>query len=325
MKSIYQDQIQTAVAAVKERKEINHIYFVACGGSKAFLQVAQFIFDKEIEIPSNVYSANDFNFRSPKALNEKSLVITCSHSGTTPETVEAAKIAREKGAVSIALTNEEGSPLWEAAQYPIQYEWGPEVDVSNLNKGILFSLVFNILNALYPCEKYENGIKSVDQLNALTVSAKNKYAEQMKEWGKKLKREELIYIMGNGANEGECYSFAICWMMEMQWIHSSYIHSGEYFHGPFEITDFDVPFIVTKTLGPNRKLDDRAYDFCKKFSDEVYLIDAAELDLSGVDVDLKEYFATPIIAALLRQLVEAIAFERGHSLSVRRYMWQMEY
>ena len=30
-------------------------------------------------------------------------------------------------------------------------------------------------------------------------------------------------------------------MMEMQWINSGSFHSGEFFHGPFEIVDKDVP------------------------------------------------------------------------------------
>ncbi|SFG79122.1 SIS domain-containing protein [Sporolactobacillus nakayamae] len=325
MKDCYRDQISAAIDALKKKKTINHFYFVACGGSKAFLQVASYIFDKEIETPSSIYSANDFNYRSPKALNENSIVITCSHSGTTPETVEATRISRQKGALTIALSNQQDSPLWQAAEFPIQYEWGPEVDVSDLNKGILYGLIFSILNTLNPCEKYEHAIQAVDQLNTWTVNAKEKFAERTKTWAKELKRESLIYTMGNGANEGECYSFSICWMMEMQWINSSFIHSGEYFHGPFEITDFDVPFLIVKTLGNNRKLDDRAYNFCSKFSEKVYLVDAEELDLTGLDESLKEYFATPILAAVLRQLVEALAFERGHSLSVRRYMWQMKY
>ena len=51
---------------------------------------------------------------------------------------------------------------------------------------------------------------------------------------------------------------------EMQWIHSSAIHSGEYFHGPFEITDKDVPFIMMMSTGRTRALDQRALDFLQQ-------------------------------------------------------------
>ena len=109
-------QINAAVAAVAAKKNINHFYFVACGGSQAFMMPAQFMFDREIAIPSSIYSSNEFVHMEPKALGPDSVVITCSHSGNTPETVKAAEIARAKGATTIALSNLEGSPLWEEVQ-----------------------------------------------------------------------------------------------------------------------------------------------------------------------------------------------------------------
>ena len=90
----------------------------------------------------------------PKALNENSVVITCSHSGNTPETVKATEVAREKGAVTIALSHLVDSPLWKAAEYPIFYDWGKESDTSDLNKAVLYSLIFKILNTVNPDEKY---------------------------------------------------------------------------------------------------------------------------------------------------------------------------
>ncbi|MGC3797825.1 SIS domain-containing protein, partial [Enterococcus faecium] len=82
------------MAALTE-KTIDHVYFTACGGSQAVLMAGQYQFDKELTVPCHVYTANEFNYAIPKGFSENSLVITCSHSGTTPETVEATKKARE--------------------------------------------------------------------------------------------------------------------------------------------------------------------------------------------------------------------------------------
>ena len=235
MKQEHIDQINEAVKAVVSKKKINHFYFVACGGSQAFLMPGQYLFDREIEIPSSVYSSNEFVHRSPKALGPDSVVITCSHSGNTPETVKAAEVSREKGATTIALSNLVDSPLWKASEYCIHYDW-KGVDESDKNKGALYRLLFSILNVLNPCKKYQKGIDAVDNLNDIIGNAKVKYADRLKEWGRKYKRETLIYTMASGASYGEAYSFTSCLLMEMQWINSSAIHSGEYFHGPFEIT-----------------------------------------------------------------------------------------
>lgn len=287
MKQEHINQINAAVAAVAAKKNINHFYFVACGGSQAFMMPAQFMFDREIAIPASIYSSNEFVHMEPKALGPDSVVITCSHSGNTPETVKAAELARAKGATTIALSNLEGSPLWEASEYPLHYDW--------------------------------------ENINTVIERAKAQYEDTLKEWGRKYKREELIYTMGSGACYGEAYSFAICLLMEMQWIHSSCIHSGEYFHGPFEITDYDVPFIVIKGLGSTRPLDERAYDFCKKYSEKIMLVDCESFDMTGIDEEVREYFAPLVAGAVLRYLADFFAYERGHELGVRRYMWKMEY
>ena len=51
------------------------------------------------------------------------------------------------------------------------------------------------------------------------------------------------------ANYATAYSYAICIFQEMQWIHSAGIHSDEYFHGPFEVTDIDAPFVILRRAG----------------------------------------------------------------------------
>lgn len=311
--------------AVEQMGTVNAVYFVACGGSQAVLMAGQYIFDKETTVPSHVYTANEFMYDTPKSLNEQSLVISCSHSGNTPETVAATKLAREKGAMTIALSNAEGSPLWNAAQCPVHYDWGKEVSDSDKNKGILYGLLFHLLKVLAPSEKWDVCLKELDKLSELSGKAKELYQEKAERWAKENKREKLIYTIGSGINYGEVYSTAMCWFMEMQWIHSGCIHSGEYFHGPFEVTDYDVPFLLVKSIGNTRFLDQRVEDFSKKYSDKMLILDQEDLPLAGVADEAKPYIAAILSGVVIRQFVEAIAFERGHSLDVRRYMWHMEY
>lgn len=317
-------QLDDAIKAI-ELINVKNFYFVACGGSMAHLYPAYYIYDREIDIPSAIYSSNEFIHRSPKALGKGSVVILCSHSGNTPETVKAAEYARERGAITIAFSNLVDSPLWKAAKYPIHYEWGAEAIAVDGNNGMLYRLIFEILNKIAPNDKYERAIKSVDNLQRLYESNRTKTALEADEFGKKYKRDKFIYTLASGPNYGVAYSFTSCLLMEMLWINSNAIHSGEYFHGPFEITDFDVPFIIIKGMGETRPIDERAHAFVKKFSEKVVLIDAETFDMEGIDEDLKGYF-TPIIAeVILRQYADRLAEHTGHPLSVRRYMWKMEY
>ena len=185
MRDLHASQIKVAVEAVKARKEVNEVYFVACGGSQAVLMAGQYMFDKESSIPSHVYTANEFVYDTPKRLNENSVVISCSHSGNTPETVEATKLARSKGALTICLSNLEGSPLWEAAEYPVHYDWGKEVSDSDKNKGILYGLLFSLLSVLAPDAKWDVCLKELEKLTDLSAQAKAQYDAQAKAWAKR--------------------------------------------------------------------------------------------------------------------------------------------
>ena len=356
-------QLNEAVEAVKSRK-IDNVYFVACGGSKAIFDPAQFIFDRETALPAFVYNANEFIHRCPKGLGANSLVVTCSHSGNTLETTRATQLAGDKGALTISFSYRVDSPLWKATQHPIYYVWGPDADPGDNNNGMLYRLVFSILNALQPNEKYERAIKACDNLGKVYEANKAKFAESAKAFGAKYKNNKLIYTMSSGPCYGVAYSFAICLLQEMQWIHSEPIHSGEFFHGPFEVTDADVPFIILKNYGKDcdenvkknwiteygadflrplvdidsavgaysdsmngetRVLDVRAEAFVKRFSEHVIPIDCNEFDMEGIDEDLRNYFAVLVAGVVLRSYADAIAYYRGHPLSVRRYMWCMEY
>ncbi|HEY9053293.1 MAG TPA: SIS domain-containing protein [Rectinemataceae bacterium] len=316
--------LSSAIAAVKARNPKN-IYFVACGGSLAYMYNQQYIFDRETVIPSFVLNSNEFIHRAPKALGPDSVVVTCSHSGNTPETVEATTFARKRGALTVAYSFKPDSPLWRAAEFDLHYDWGPEADAYDHRAGMALRFVFGLLQSLQPSILYTKALEATKDLQGIFNRNKAKFAVEADAFGSSHKREPIIYTIGSGPVYGEAYSFAICLLQEMQWVHSAAIHSGEYFHGPFEITDYDVPFLLLKTAGETRPLDVRAQAFAEKFSRKVTVVDAEEFDWTGVDPDLKSYFSSPIFGAVVRTYAERIAEHRGHPLSVRRYMWKMEY
>ena len=161
---------------------------------------------------------------------------------------------------------------------------------------------------------WENAQKCADIVKVAGYNYAEKYYE-----------EPNLYIMASGASYSQAYGFAICSLQEMQWMDCCYLDSAEYFHGPFEVTDFDVPFVLVKGIGATRELDERAYNFCSKFSQKLAVIDEAEFDLTGIEPGVQEYVAPLLAGTVVREMIDSLAHERGHALSVRRYMWQMEY
>jgi len=324
MKPEHQEQISKVVNAIKGI-EVKNFFFVGCGGSKAALGPGDYFIDRELDYSTKLYTSNEFIHLNPRTLGKGSVVITRSHSGTTPETVAATTFAREKGALTIAISMDTESPLCKEAEYVVSYNYKDGSDAIDGEVGMYWALIFNIINTLNPTEKYKRVLDQLSGLQKLIDINKVKTYDTAFEFGKRNKREKLIYTMASGAYYDQAYSFTSCLLMEMLWIDSNAIHAGEYFHGPFEITDYDVPFLIIKGEGPSRPLDERAIDFATKFSNNVEIVDITELDYTGVDDDLKEYYGPALAGSVMRQYADGLAEHKGHPLSVRRYMWKMEY
>uniref|UniRef100_UPI003F492F16 SIS domain-containing protein n=1 Tax=Ensifer adhaerens TaxID=106592 RepID=UPI003F492F16 len=319
-------QIAEALRAVAERDSVTDIFFVACGGSYAIMLPNQYLVEREAEqINGTALNAAEFKARAPKRLGKSSVVILCSHSGTTPETVEAAEIARKAGALTISLTHVLGSPLDQASEYTIAYIHEPASISSAHSLSVLSRLTLGILKSREGNNKAEDFDRALAALPGIVESAINSRRSAIAEFAEAHKREAVIYTMASGSNFGVAYSYAICIFQEMQWIHSAAIHAGEYFHGPFEITDFDVPFIQLIGVGPSRAIDERALSFVEKYSKRVTAVDARDLGIANVPESVAEYVTPLLFQPVLRAYADKLGEAKGHPLTVRRYMWKLEY
>lgn len=319
-------RIASALQAVGDRESITDIFFVACGGSYALMLPNQHAVDRlGKSITAHALNSAEFKFRSPARLGESSVVILCSLSGNTPETAAAAKFARESGALTIALTNGVDSPLDKEAEYTIYYEYEPLSFKLNHAGSVLANLTFGILESCDNNTIGQDVLAAMAKMPELVDKAVASHASRIDEFAESRKREKVIYTMASGSNYSHAYAYAICIFQEMQWMHSAAIHANEYFHGPFEITDFDVPFMILRSIGSTKEVDDRAITFAKKFSQKVTVLDSEELGLGIFPPEIVEFVEPFMFNAIMRHYSQRLAFKRGHPLTVRRYMWQIEY
>ena len=82
--------------------------------------------------------------------NERDALIAISASGITPFTLAACDTARSLGALTISIVNNKPSPLFDAAEYPIAIETGPEpiAGSTRLSAGTIQKIVLNSLSTL---------------------------------------------------------------------------------------------------------------------------------------------------------------------------------
>ena len=306
--------------------KISNVYFTACGGSLVDMYPAYYFLKSEAEnLSTGWYTANEFVHVTPKKIGAQSIVFVCSHSGNTPESVKAAKVAQEKGAITIGLTFNPKADLLKYSDEKIIYEWGNENEVVKNPMAIVLDITSQILGQLEGYDKLAEFADGFNKIDTIVTNALVQVQDRTKRFADKYQHEPMFYILGSGASFGHTYGFAICSLMEMQWLDAAPIHSGEYFHGPFEVTDKDKPYIVMESIGRTRPLDERAIKFLKKYAEKIEIVDAKELGLDLIDSNVAEYFNPILFYSVLCEYRAKLADIRNHSLEVRRYMGKVEY
>ncbi len=111
-------------------KNLNRIIIVGCGTSWHAGLVGEYLFEDLARIPVEVEYASEFRYRNP-IINEDDLVIAISQSGETADTLEAMRIAKERGATVFGLCNVVGSSIPRLSHAGAYTHAGPEIGVAS--------------------------------------------------------------------------------------------------------------------------------------------------------------------------------------------------
>ncbi|MFP1919464.1 SIS domain-containing protein [Lonsdalea quercina] len=305
---------------------LRQVFLVACGGSLVDMYPANYFLNREsTTLHSHMMTANEFVHAPPKRLGKQSLTIVCSHGGNTPESVAAAELAQRRGSVTVTLTHNEAARLIDFSDGNLLYAWGNDSQVVNNPMALILSLCVEALQQAEGFDGYADFQAGMAQIDEIIDQARGQVQPLTAAFAERYAKESLFYILSSGASYGHAYGFAICSLMEMQWLNAASIHSGEYFHGPFEVTDHSTPWILMMNEGRTRPLDERARDFLHRYADKVEIIDANVLGLGVIPAGVVEYFNPILFYSVMCEYRAALAKVRQHSLETRRYMGQVDY
>jgi fructoselysine 6-phosphate deglycase len=316
-----------ALAALSGRT-INHIFLVACGGSLSIMMPGKYFLDRHSRsLSSDAYNADEFVNRNPARLGPNALVIVCSQTGMTLETLRAARHAKSQGAVTIGMTLDLASPLAAAVDFPLAYRasytTGVPIDAADSNYAVLYALLAAILKQCDHIDLATPLFTSLANLQGVIDKAHLRLASTFATYAPRYKNASAIYTLACGPVYGAAYSFSTCVLMEMQWYDSQAIHADEFFHGPFEVVDKSSCFVAMLGIDETRPLAERARDFLLKFGtpQNILVVDAKDLDLSGLDERLAGYLVPLVFFDTLWRFAYHLAELRQHPmLEGRRYM-----
>jgi glucosamine--fructose-6-phosphate aminotransferase (isomerizing) len=110
-------------------RNLRRIVIVACGTSYHAGVVGRYIMEEWARLPVEPDIASEWIYRNP-VLSRDTLVIGMSQSGETRDTVNAIKLARERGAYTLAITNLMGTQITREAEAVLYTRCGLEVGVA---------------------------------------------------------------------------------------------------------------------------------------------------------------------------------------------------
>ena len=329
--------MKSIIGEILEKKKadggIKSLYFVGCGGSLGALYPAKSFMEREsADIKCALISSNEFVHSTPKDFGKSSVICLACHKGNTPETIAAARLGKEKGAAVIILTWLEQSEIVAYGDYVVCYAFDAspdhlagDIDYGQEKTVCALLVAVELLEQTSGYENYDKFMAGREMLTSVIRNARAHVAKRALAFAEEYKEDSIIYTMGSGAGYGAAYMESICIFMEMQWLDSSSIHTGEYFHGPFEITDENRPFMIQVSEGSTRPLDERCLNFLRNYAKRIEVLDAKELGLSVIDPAVVDYFNHSLFNNVYPIYNHALAEARKHPLPTRREMWKVEY
>ena len=326
MQEIIVKRIEKAKEVFDRRGGLKAVYFVGCGGSWAASNVGKCLLARENRSGLAVEHLNSSEFvhATPGTVGENALVFVTSLNATE-ESVEALLLAKRRGAYAIAITGSAETRMAAAADDFCAYRHHENWTASFHNPAVALRFTAEILRQFEGFELYDALIASIDGADEIYREQEKLAAPLAIRFAFDNRDKEVFHVFGSGAMYGAAYTTANCYLIEMQQRDAVTMHSGEFFHGPFEAITPGSACILFMGAGATRPLDERVKRFLDRFSDCPTVIDGMEMVRGKVDERVADYIAPLIAMPVAKLYVAEMANQRLHPMSTRRYMWKFDY
>ncbi|TXK85962.1 SIS domain-containing protein [Paenibacillus sp. N3.4] len=318
----FRGQIEDIVDGIAKRGYSN-LFLIGAGGTIAMMYPYEYMLKSNSTIDVHAEIASEFMVMNNKHFSKDSVCIFTSVSGTTQETVAAAEFCKERGAATIALVAEPNTPLTQIVDHCITT--GSEKHSFDTFFMLLYMVVFRFMYNNNEFPQYEQFTKEVSLLPRAILHAVKSFDKKAEEFAIKHKDTTYHMMVGSGNLWGNTYSYAMCILEEMQWIHARSIHAAEFFHGTLELVVEDTSVILCKGEDETRPLMERVERFAEKITKQLTVIDTKDFEMEGISEQFRKHFAVSINWSLLSRISVYLERERNHPLTLRRYYRQMEY
>jgi glucosamine--fructose-6-phosphate aminotransferase (isomerizing) len=235
----------------QELQNLRRIVILACGTAYHSGVVGRYIIEEWARIPVEPDIASEWRYRNP-VLSKDTLVIGISQSGETADTLAAMRLAREKGARTLAITNMMGSQITREVDSVLYTRCGMEVGVAASKtftaQVALLSLVALKLAEVRKSLPPEEIEVILDELYALPTKmvAFLEGNHPIDEIADRYHDKPFFLYLGRHIGLPVALEGALK-LKEISYIPTEAYSAGEMKHGPIALLDEDTPVVCVAT------------------------------------------------------------------------------
>jgi glutamine---fructose-6-phosphate transaminase (isomerizing) len=235
----------------EEIRNLRRIVVLACGTAYHSGVVGRYIMEEWARIPVEPDIASEWRYRNP-VLSRDTLVIGISQSGETADTLAAMRLAREKGARTLAITNQMGSQITREVDSVLYTRCGIEVGVAASKtftaQVALLSLIALKLAQVRKTVPVEEIEFILDELYALPtkMTAFLEGDHPIEEIADRFRDKPFFLYLGRHIGLPVALEGALK-LKEISYIPTEAYSAGEMKHGPIALLDEETPVVCVAT------------------------------------------------------------------------------
>ncbi len=305
---------------------LRRIVIVACGTSYHAGLVGRYAIEEWARVPVEMDIASEYRYRNP-VVGEGDLVIGITQSGETADTLAAMRLARERGATVLAITNILGSQATRDADAILYTRSGMEISVAATKTFVaqvaamyLLGLRLAELRGTLPPERIAELIAEMKSLPSKVESTLAGCEERVREVSAAFSDRQFFLYLGRHIGLPVCLEGALK-LKEVSYIPTDAYAAGEMKHGPIALLDESTPVVCVATESPILgKVLSNVEEVRARGAETIAVVTAGDERATDVadqtiEVAATDWILQPILAILPLQLL-AYDIARARGLNV---------
>ena len=292
------------------------IIIVACGTSWHSGLIGEYLIEQFCRVDVEVEYASEFRYRNP-LIKPDDCIVAISQSGETADTLEAIRIAKKHGAMTIGIVNVVGSTIARETDAGIYLHAGPEIGVASTKAFTAQVMVLTLLALRLAVQKHSisettfNHIaEQVNSLPQYIAHVIESTAPQVKKISKYFRHAQNFLFLGRGIHFPVALEAALK-LKEISYIHAEGYPAAEMKHGPIALIDHMMPVVV---IAPK---SDPIYDKIRANIEEVkarngeliIITEEGNHDLDSYAADEQFVIRVPTVDPALQPLVAIVPLQ----------------